>query len=161
MTQGERTGRTALGPGWCFCPTPSHLPRGEDERERCGFPCSFKAFFFVFTVAEASQVSARRLVGTIPQLRGRITPKNEPPCWQALQPFLPASFCVPLGACRKFWKASSLGIGHGIPLPLPPEMPSPPLSAPSISCPRVGLSDKTQDTQLNSKFRKPTNNVLV
>ena len=47
-------------------PTPSQLPWGggpggggeeeEDERERCGFPCSFKAFFFVFTVAEVSRV---------------------------------------------------------------------------------------------------------
>ena len=107
-------GRTELGPGLCFCPTPSHLPWGEDEQERCGFPYSFKAFFFGFTVAEASQPSARCLVGTSPQLHGHIpTKKHEPPCCQAPQLFIPAS-SVPLGAHRKFWKVFSLGIGCGI-----------------------------------------------
>ena len=71
MKQGDRTGRAELGPGWCFCPTPSHLPWGGDEQERCGFPYSFKAFFFGFTVAEASQPSARCLVGAgIPRPSG-------------------------------------------------------------------------------------------
>ena len=114
MATGERTGRTELGPGLCFCPTPSHLPWGEDEQERCGFPYSFKAFFFGFTVAEASQPSARCLVGTSPQLHGHIpTKKHEPPCCQAPQLFIPAS-SVPLRAHRKFWKVFSLGIGCGI-----------------------------------------------
>ena len=96
MKQGDRTGRAELGPGWCFCPTPSHLPWGGDEQERCGFPYSFKAFFFGFTVAEASQPSARCLVGTSPQLHSHITSKKqEPPCWQAPQLFIPASSVSP------------------------------------------------------------------